>query len=453
MTRLQHAKAILVLGLPLVGSHVAQVAIGVTDALMLGRYSVTALAGSTIAHSIWFVLFLFGAGIAAAVMPMVAEATSTGDIRSARRTTRMGMWASLAFALATLPLLLIGAPIFTTIGQEPDVAEAAGAYIRIAAFGMIPALAVQVLRSHVSALELTRIVFFTTVAAALLNVLLNWLLIYGSLGFPEMGIRGAALASVIGHLAGLVMLMAYIARRLPEHDLLTRFWRVDMPALVAVMRLGIPIGLTQLAEVGLFAGSAVMMGWIGEIPLAAHGIALQLASLAFVVHLGLSQAATVRAGAALGRGDRPGLRRGASTAIAVSALIALSVSLLFVLAPEFLIGAFLSEDEPERAAILATGATLLIFAGIFQFADAAQVMALGVLRGLHDTAVPMWIAGVSYWLVGIPVAYLLAFPLGMGAVGIWLGLASGLAVAALSLMLRLWGPMVRRIERGEIAAA
>lgn len=453
MTRRQHARAVLVLGLPLVGSHVAQVAIGVTDALMLGRYSVTALAGSTIAHIVWFVLFLFGAGIAAAVMPMVAEAMSGGDLRTARRTSRMGLWASVAFSLAVTPVLLIGAPIFDLIGQEADVAKAAGAYIRIAAFGLLPALAVQVLRSHVSALELTGVVFWVTVAAALLNVLLNWLLIYGSLGFPEMGIRGAALASVIGHLAGLVMLVLYIRRRLPEHELFSRFWRVDPQALAGVMRLGIPIGLTQLAEVGLFAGSAVMMGWIGEIPLAAHGIAVQLASLAFVIHLGLSQAATVRAGAALGRGDRGALRRGASTAIAVSAVIALAGAALFVLAPEFLIGLFLSEDEPERAAILATGAGLLILAGVFQFADAAQVMALGVLRGLHDTAVPMWVAAISYWVVGIPMAYVLAFPLGFGPTGIWLGLVAGLTVAALALMWRLWGPIVRRMERGEIAAA
>ena len=451
MTRLQHARALLVLGLPLVGSHVVQVSIGVTDALMLGRYSVTALAGSTVAHSVWFVIFLFGAGISAAVMPMVAEAATRGDVTAARRVTRMGLWASIAFAALSMPFMLIGAPIFTAIGQEADVAEAAGQYMRIAAFGMLPALVINTLRSHVSALELTRVVLWATVLAAGLNIALNWVLIYGNLGAPEMGIRGAALASVIGHCAGAAALAAYILRRLPEHELFARFWRPDPEALLRVVRVGLPIGLTQLAEVGLFAFSAIMMGWIGEVPLAAHGIALQLASLAFVIHLGLSQAVTVRTGASIGRGDALGVRRGAAASIGLSALIALSVALLFVAFPAPLIDLFLSDGEPARPEILAVGATLLLMAALFQLADAGQVIALGILRGLQDTRVPMWVAAVSYWGIGVPVAYVLAFELDWGAVGIWTGLTVGLTAACAALMWRFWGPISRAMEEGRLA--
>jgi MATE family multidrug resistance protein len=220
--------------------------------------------------------------------------------------------------------------------------------------------------------------------------------------------------------------------------LFQRFWRADRAALVRVFRLGWPIGLTGLAESALFQTSALMMGWIGTVELAAHGIALEVCSLAFMVHLGLSNAATIRVGWANGAGDPRGLREGARTAIALSAGFGVLVIVLFLAAPTPIIAIFLDTARPDSAAIIAIGVTLLALGAMFQMADAMQVIALGLLRGIKDTRVPMWLAAISYWVIGIPAGYTLAFPLGYGAVGLWLGLVVGLTVAAVLLMARFW---------------
>ena len=448
-----HVRAIFALGVPLVGSQVAQFSIGMTDALMLGRYSVEALAAGTLATTVFFVSFVLGAGIARAVMPLAAEALGRGDDLAARRVMRMGLWVSAAYGLALVPPLLAGEALLRLIGQAPAVAELGGDYLRIAAWGLAPALLAEVLRSHLSAYEHTRIVLLATLLAVAVNAGLNWLLIFGRFGLPELGVKGAALASVAVHVVTLGALLVYVARALPGPPVLARLWRPDPEALVRVVRVGVPIGLTGLAEVGLFAASAVMMGWLGAVPLAAHGVALQLAGLSFMVHLGLSQVATVRAGNAHGRGDRADLARGGVVVLLMSGIVAAATVALFVSAPETLIALFVARDEPERAAILGAGATLLLAAAAFQLADAAQVMALGLLRGMQDTAVPMLIAAVSYWFVGIPVAYVLGFGLDLGGVGVWSGLAAGLALAATLLMLRFLRFVLREPTAPALSAA
>ncbi|MDJ0628746.1 MAG: MATE family efflux transporter [Rhodobacter sp.] len=446
-----HARALLVLGLPLIGSHLAQILIGVTDALMLGWYDVRALAAVTLGHSVYFVFFIVGSGFAFAVLPMVASAMAEGDEAQVRRVTRMGLWLSASYGLLAMAPLIWSEPLMLALGQEPETAALAEDYLRIAGFGMIPGLLVMVLKNHLAALERTQAVLWITVTAALLNAVLNYVLIFGKFGFPELGLAGAALASVLIQIASLGLMAAYIARVTPEHALFRRLWRRDGEAFVRVLRLGWPIGLTHLAESGLFSASALMMGWLGAQTLAAHGIALQLASMSFVVHLGLSQAATVRAGHAVGRKDGPRLREGAKVALALSAGFAALTIVLYLTVPEFLIGLFIDPDDPERPAILAIGVTLLAVAALFQLVDGAQVVALGLLRGLHDTRVPMIYAAISYWGIGIPASYGMGFVLGWGGAGIWMGLVVGLALAAGLLLVRFKVQAGRRFAVSSVA--
>ncbi|WP_375175694.1 MATE family efflux transporter [Pseudooceanicola sp.] len=447
-----HAGAILTLGLPLVGSHVAQFAITLTDAVMLGWYDVTALAAQVLAGGAFFVIFITGSGFAWAVTPLVAAAEGQGDTTQARRATRMALWLVTLFTLVTFPAMYFSRPIFEALGQQPEVASQAGDYLRIAGFGLLPAIVVMVFKSFLSALEMTRIILWVTIAAVFANAAMNWGLIFGNLGLPEMGIRGAALASIGTQITSMVLLVVYILRRLPEHTLFQRMWRPDWEAFRRVFAMGVPIGLTTLAEVGLFSASSVMMGWLGEVPLAAHGIALQIASLTFMVHLGLSNAATVRAGRAMGRADWPGLREGAISAVVLSMIAAGLTILLFLTLPGPLIGLFLDPDDTRREAVIATGSILLAAAALFQLVDAAQVMAIGVLRGVQETRVPMIIATISYWLIGLPVAYGLGFGAGLGGVGVWLGLAAGLAIAAILLMWWFWWRVFPRLSDGGTAA-
>ncbi len=438
-----HAKRVLTLGLPLIGSHLAQFAVTLSDAVMLGWYSVEALAAEVLGGTLWFVLFIVGSGFAFAVMPMVAAAYEMGDETQVRRVTRMGLWASTLFGLAVLPLAIWSEALFLMLGQDPGTSALAAEYLTLVGWSILPALLVMVLKSFLAALERTQVVLWVTVASVLLNIAVNYLLIFGNWGFPEMGIRGAAIASLTVSTGSLVVLVIYIMWVTPEFSLFQRFWRPDWEALAQVFRVGWPIGLTNLCEVGLFAASSVMMGWLGTLPLAAHGAALQVTSAVFMVHMGLSNAATVRAAQAYERGDNRGLRDGAKVVIVMSVLMALLTVLAFLIFPEFLIGIFMHPGEAERAAVIAIGVGLLAAAALFQLVDAAQVMALGLLRGLQDTKIPMIIAAISYWLIGVPASYLLGFTWGMGGVGIWLGLAIGLALAGVLMMVRFWGWSVR----------
>ncbi|SEM12711.1 multidrug resistance protein, MATE family [Roseovarius azorensis] len=439
-------RAVLGLGLPLIGSHVAQFSIHLTDALMLGWYSVEALAAEVLGGTLFFVLFIMGSGFAWAVMPMVASAEASGEGAQVRRITRMGLWASIIFGIVTLPVMIGSEAVFGLLGQEPGTAALAAEYLRIAGWGILPALMVMVLKSYLAALERTAVVLWVTLAAVGLNVIVNYLLIFGNLGFPELGVRGAAMASLAVNLVSLAALAAYVQRSAPEHALFRRLWRPDWEALGRVFRLGWPIGLTSLAEVGLFAAASVMMGWLGTLPLAAHGIALQITSVVFMVHLGLSNVATVRAGQAYGRGDGAALREGARVVLGLSALVALATMAVLLIWPDPLVGLFLSPDDPERAAVIAVGRQLLAAAALFQLVDAAQVQALGLLRGVQDTRAPMVIAALSYWAVGVPVSYLLGFRLGYGGPGIWIGLAVGLALAGVFMLVRFWGWSARGVS-------
>lgn len=450
MTYAEHGRAILVLGLPLIGGHLAQIAIGVTDTVMMGWYGVDALAAVTLGSTVFFVLFIFGAGFAWAVMPMVASFDAEGDETSLRRATRMGLWLSLGFGLLALPVMFWSEMLLIALGQDDTVAANAGKYLRVAGFGILPALLVMVLKSYLAALERTEFVLLITVLSAVCNAIINYALIFGNWGAPELGITGAAISSVITQMVGLIGTVIYARRALPEHALFQRLWRADWAMLGQVFRLGWPIGLTGLSESGLFAASAVMMGWLGTVPLAAHGIALQLAAITFMIHMGLSNAATIRAGNAYGRNDPNHLEKGALVITVVSVLVASLTIVCFLLFPDALMSLFMKEDEPQREAILTVGAGLLLMAALFQLVDGAQVIALGVLRGIQDTQVPMIYAALSYWAVGLPCSYVFGFVFGLGAIGIWLGLVVGLGLAALLMSVRFWKVMLSRLKRGEV---
>ncbi len=437
---LPNARAVLVLGLPLVGSHVAQFALHVTDTIMLGWYGVTDLAAGALGATLFFVVFTLGMGYGQAVMPMVATFAAAGEGTEVRRVTRMGMWLSIGFSALALPLFLMSGPILGAMGQDPEVARIGGEYLAIIGFGMAPALVVMVVKSYLAALGRTQVVLWATVLGVFVNIGANWVLIFGNLGFPELGARGAAIASVLVQIVTLVAMLGYavLLPSLRQYQLLVRFWRPDWTALRRVNALGLPIGFAMLAETGLFAASAVMMGWLGALPLAAHSIALEITAMFFMVHLGLSNAATVLVGRARGRGDGPGLRAAAKAAVLLSLGFAAATMLVYWIAAEPMVGLFLKPDEPQRDLIVPLGVTLLMVAALFQFADAGQVMAMGLLRGVQDTRQPMVIAAVSYWLVGLPAGYGLGFVIGWEGVGIWLGLVAGLAAAALALHARFW---------------
>lgn len=428
---------LLGLGLPLIGSQVAQIAIGITDTLMIGWYDVPSLAAMTLGGSLFYLFFILASGFSWAAMPLIATAAELDDTVRLRRVTRMAMWLSTGFGLATIPIMWFSGPVFVALGQDPEVADLAQRYLRIAAWSIVPHMVAMALRSHLSGLERTGIILAVTIGAVVVNIGLNYLLIFGHFGAPELGIRGAAIASVGVAMAMAAGLIAFELRHFPDHALFQRLWRPDVDVLKDLFRLGWPVSLTHVSETALFAIAAVLIGWIGVLELAAHAIVLQLASITFMVHLGLSQAVTVRVGRAYGRQDFEAIGHRGKIAAWVSLAFAAVTILVFLSIPGVLVGGFIRFDEPNRAEILAIGIGMISMAALFQTVDAAQVMGLGVLRGMQDTRWPMVFATIGYWVIGIPSSYVLGFPLGLGANGVWLGLAVGLGAVAVALLVRL----------------
>ncbi len=356
-----------------------------------------------------------------------------------------------ALCLPFWAVLWQGEAILLLLGQEPELAALGGDYLRALQWGRLPALWFVVLRSFVAALERPRPAMVVTLAAVLLNIFTNWVLMFGNLGAPALGLVGAGISSSIANTFQFLALLGYVLwdRRFRRYHLLGHFWRADWPKLLEVARIGVPIGLAILFEVSVFNAAVFLMGLLGTVPLAAHAIAIQLASVSFMVPLGLGQAATVRVGLAAGRGASEAVARAGWTALAMVTAFMVCMAATFLLAPEILIAMFLDEADPESAAVAALSVSFLAVAGLFQIVDGAQTVGAGVLRGRKDTRVPRLYAGAGYWGLGLPLGVTLAFGAGLGGLGIWIGLASALAVVAV-MMVRRWH---RRERLGLVAAA
>jgi len=436
----EEARATLSLSWPLVMTNLAQMAIMTTDLVMMGWLGPTAIAAGTLGTNLFFATFMFAMGLAAAAAPLAAQAMgrrhrSASEVRSA---VSAALWLVTLYAVAAGIVLWNGAAILRTIGQEPHLADLAGEYLRALLWGVAPALWFLVIRSFLSAVERPRAALVVTIGAIVLNGVVNWILMFGNLGAPAMGVVGAGIASALSNLfmAGGLIVFVTAERRLRRFHLLSRLWPPDPRRLMEVIRVGVPIGVTMGLEGAVFNASAFIMGAFGEAALAAHAMALQLAAITFMVPLGISQAATVRVGLAAGRVDPEAIRRAGRIAYALGMGFMTVAALVFLLMPQPIIGLFIDIDEPANQPVITMAATFLALAGVFQLADGAQVLGAGALRGLKDTRVPMVFAAIGYWGVGLPVGVALAFPLGVGAAGLWIGLAAGLAVVAVLMGVR-----------------
>lgn len=422
----------LALGLPIAGAQLAQMAINTTDVVMVGWLGATELAAMVLAFNFYILPWLFGMGVLQAVVPLAAKARGQGQPRELRRAVRMGFWIVALYALPVWVLLWHTQSILLALGQDAEVSRLAGEYIQVMMFALLPSLMTMAIRNFVTVMEKTQVVLWATISGALVNAALNYVLIFGHFGAPKLGLIGAATASLATSIVTFTLLVLYVVRqkKLRRYSIFGRIWRADWPAFYGIVKLGWPIGLTLLFEVGLFSGSSVLMGWFGTIPLAAHGIALQISSITFMVPLGIGQAGMIRVGIAAGENNDAAVGRAGWTALAIALAFMGGMAILMWSAPRTLISLFLDTANPQSAELLAIGASFLVIAAIFQLFDGAQVVAASLLRGLSDTKIPMMIAVVGYWLVGTTLSYALGFLFGFGGLGIWWGLAAGLAFVA-----------------------
>jgi MATE family multidrug resistance protein len=432
--------ATLALAWPLVLMQVAQISINTTEVFLLGRLGSTELAGAVLGSALFHAVFLFELGLAIAVAPIIAQARGAGQFRVVRRAVRQGLWATTLVALPGALFLWNVRPVLLALGQDPVAVGFAEEFARPMAIGLAPWLWFFVIRNYMAAMGRPQPALYVMVAAILLNAFAGWCLIFGHLGLPAWGVTGAGFAAAgVGWFLPLALLgFALTDRKLRRLAVLGRFWRPDWAVFREIFRIGVPIGLALLFETTLFTAALGLQGLISTISQAAHAISAQLIAIAFMLPLGLSQAATVRVGLAVGRNRPQEARIATQVAFTLGVCCTTFTALLFVFLPSTLLGLFQDRTHPDAAAVIATGVGFLAVGAFFQLFDGAQAVAMGCLRGLKDARVPMLIACFGYWVVGFPLSAILGLWVGWGGVGIWMGLAAGLAAAAVLLVRRVW---------------
>ncbi len=445
------ALSTLVLAWPLILTNLAQTLMTATDVVMMGWLGPDALAAGALGSNLYFATMIFGLGLTTATAPMIArELGRKGhSVRDVRRTVRQGMWTAVVVTVPIWIALWQSEAILLLLGQEPALAKAASEYVRALQWSLLPFFFFLVLRSFISALERPLWALAAGIVGVLVNAAAAWCLIFGHLGFPKLGLVGAGYATTFADCVMFAMMAAVVLmdRKFRRYHLFGRFWRADWPRFRELWHLGLPIGATLVFEVAVFNGATFLMGLIGAAALAAHSIAMQLASLSFMVPLGLAQAATVRVGRAFGAHDKEGIRRAGWTAYVMGVGFMALTALAMVLAPRWLVGVFLDLDTPANGPVIELAVSFLLIAALFQVADGGQAVAAGMLRGLHDTRVPMIYAGIGYWCIGLLLGVVLAFWMGLAGIGLWIGLATGLTVVALLLL----GRWLRRERLGLVS--
>lgn len=431
----------LALAWPLILSNLTMALIGATDVLMLGWLGARELAGATLGFNLAMSAAIFCMGLITASAPMMA--TEIGrmahSVRDVRRTFRQAMWAAITVIVPFWLVLWNTESLLLILGQQADLANIAGTYISAYMWSILPFLFFIILRNFVSALEQPVWALIISVISVVANALFNYVLIFGKLGVPALGALGAGIGSVMTNVLMFVglALVVLLHKRFRRYRLFGGFWRPDWQRYRALWKLGLPIGVTMWLEGSVFGIAALLMGLISAEAVAAHAIALQLASLTFMVPMGLAQAATVRVGIQYGRRDPQAISRAGWVSFVLGTGFMAAMALVFVLFPDFLIGLFIDADEPGNGKVAALAVSFLAVAAIFQIVDGAQVVVAGMLRGLHDTIVPMIFALMGYWFIGVGVGAGLAFWQEWEGIGLWVGLASGLGIVAV-LMLARW---------------
>lgn len=426
------------LALPLIASQLGLIAMSVTDVLMIAPLGPTHLAAGSLAFMLYFNIWLFCLGVLIASASLASQARGARSFKGVRRSIRQGFWVALTLVPPAALALWFGRDLLLLAGQDREVVALAEPYLHAIVWSLPFSFGFLVLRFFVSALSRPTTVMIGLIGGALVNVPLDYVLIHGALGVPALGIAGAAWATSlvwVGLFSWLVLVVLR-DREFRRYHVFVRFWRPDWPRYREIWRIGLPVGVALVAESGLFAAGQLLMGQIGTLELAAHAVAIQVASVAFMVPLGIGQAAQVRVGQRFGAGDRAGVHRAGWMALILAGLTTGVGALAMWFAPEAIVGLFLDADSPVDAPVFALAVSFLLVAAVFQLVDGVQVAMISSLRGLSDTAWPLIIAVLSYWAVGVVAAWIFAFPLGLEGVGIWMGLAVGLAVAAVGLTVR-----------------
>lgn len=428
-----HLKKNLLLAYPVMISQVGHMMVNVADSIMVGKLGALPLAGASLANVIFHLLMTFGIGISYAITPLVATANGEGNHDRVAQILKNGFLLNMVTSMLLFMLVFAGSPILFYLDQPEDVVTAAVPYLNIVTLSLIPLMLFQTFRQFAEGLAQTKQAMFIVIATNVINIGLNYFLIYGKAGFPALGLNGAGWASFISRVILAVWMMSYIylSSRFSKYRDGFSLKYYSKALIKRLAEIGLPAGFQFIFEVGAFGFAVIMMGWISTEALAAHQIAVNLAAVSYMAASGLSAAATIRIGNQLGRKDILTLRAAAFTLYGMVIAFMLLSAFVFVLGRYFLPSLYINNPE-----VIHIASSLVVIAGFFQLSDGIQVVSLGALRGLQDVKIPSAMTFMAYWVIALPMGYWLAFKLNLGAEGIWYGLLIGLTLVAVVMTIR-----------------
>ncbi len=430
-----HIRPNFLLAYPVMLSMLGQVMTGVADSVMVGWTGALPLAASSFANIFFTIPLFFGVGVSYAITPLVAQAEGAKDTSKIIEVLKNGSFINLITGLLLTGLIFSVEPFMHSMGQPEEVVTLAIPYLSIIAVSIIPTMIFQTYRQFAEGLQRTRIAMIIVIGSNLLNIALNYVLIFGYYGFPELGLNGAGWATLIARVVMAISMMIYVfgARKYQPYRAGFNLGGYSKSLISKMLHIGIPAGSQFIFEAGAFGFSAIMMGWLGTTALAAHQIAINLATISYMTTSGLGAAATIRVGNFLGQRDQKNLRAAAFTMIGMAVVIMAAWALLFIIGRYFLPSLYIDDDG-----VIQLTASLMIIAAFFQLSDGIQVVTAGALRGLQDVKIPSLLIFVAYWIIALPLGYLLAFPLQMKANGVWIGLFIGLTITAGAMVVRFY---------------
>lgn len=421
------------LAYPVIIGQLGIVMMGVVDSIMVGRLGSVPLAAASLGNSLIFIILIIGIGSSSVVTPLVAILVGGKRFSECGVYFRQSLLVNMLLSLVMIGIILIGVNFIHHLNQPDEVIELTIIYMSIVGLSALPLMFYQTYKHFIEGFSIMKPAMIIALLANIINAFANWVLIFGELGFPRLGLAGAAWATFASRVFMALVIMFYVMRneKFKQYDVTFHFRSINFPVIKKILQLGLPSGFQYFFEVGAFSFAVVMIGWIGTNELAAHQIAINLASISFMGVLGISQAASIRVGNAMGEQSVSKIRKAGFTAIVLGASIMSLAGLTFILLNKFLPTLYIDDE-----AVISIASRLIIIAALFQLSDGTQAVGIGVLRGLTDVKGPTIITFVAYWMISLPIAYLLAFDFNLGVEGVWIGLLIGLTVSAILLTFR-----------------
>ena len=428
-----HIKKTFQLAYPVMIGQLGFMMMGVVDSVMVGRVGATPLAAASLGNSLTLLIFIIGLGVSFAVTPLVAISVGAKRYHECGIYFRQSLIVNLSFSIILLAITFLCADLITYFNQPPGVVVQATSYTKILGLSVIPTLFFHTYKQFIEGLSIMRPAMIVMLAANIVNFIGNWIFIYGNLGFPAYGLDGAGWSTFFSRIFMAILLMAYVMKTnyFKQFDVSFNFKKIDLPVIKRILSIGLPSGFQYFFEVGAFTFAVVMVGWLGTKQLAAHQIAINLASISFMAVLGISAAGGIRVGNAVGQRNISETRKAGFTAVFLGASIMAASGLIFITLRRFLPSLYIDDKG-----VVSIASSLLIIAALFQISDGVQAVGIGILRGLTDVKIPTLITFTAYWIIGLPVAYLLGFIFHFGVQGVWVGLLTGLTASAVMLTLR-----------------